>query len=125
MSEAALLPIGALADATGVSVSTLRYYDDIGLITTAHRVGGKRRFSGDTPGRVNFVRRAQLAGFSLEQIRGLLDDETEGWTDVVADQLDVLRAKRDELDVMIGILEEAQSCGCSTVVTCPRLSATC
>ena len=125
MSSVALLPIGAVADATGVSVSTLRYYDEMGLITTSHRVGGKRRFGPDTPGRVNFVRRAQRVGFSLEQIRSLLAEEASHWPDLVTEQLAALRSQREELDAMIGILEDVKDCGCSSVATCPRTTDGC
>ena len=120
MTEAALLPIGSLAQATGVPVSTLRYYDEIGLIATTSRVGGKRRFDRETAGRVDFVRRAQRAGFQLEQIRSLLNDETEDWKAIVAEQLQTLRSQRDDLDAMISTLEEVQECGCSKVATCPN-----
>ena len=63
MSAVALLPIGEVADSTGVTVSAVRYYDEIGVITATTRIGGKRRFDPDTVGRVSFIRRAQEAGF--------------------------------------------------------------
>ncbi|MGH1488124.1 MAG: MerR family transcriptional regulator [Acidimicrobiales bacterium] len=125
MTEAALLPIGSLAKATGVPVSTLRYYDEIGLIDATTRVGGKRRFEPETAGRVDFVRRAKRAGFELEQIRSLLDDESNDWKTVVAEQLHTLRSQRDELDAMISTLEDVQNCGCSKVATCPRSQDLC
>lgn len=125
MSDTTLLPIGALSDATGVSVSTLRYYDEVGLIEPECRVGGKRRFGPAAPGRVNFVRRAQGVGFSLDQIRRLLDDKATRWPDLVAEQLAVLRSQRDELDTMIAMLDDVRDCGCASVATCPRVSDGC
>ena len=83
MSAVALLPIGEVADSAGVAVSAVRYYDEIGVITAIARVGGKRRFDPDTVGRVSFIRRAQEAGFSLEEIRTILDDAQGGWHDLV------------------------------------------
>ena len=120
MSESELMAIGTLATATGVAVSALRYYDEVGLITPSTRIGGKRRFDSDAVGRVNFVRRAQQVGFSLEEIRSVLDDTAGTWNDVVVDKLAVLRSRRAELDSMIGMLEEVRVCGCRVVAECPR-----
>ena len=63
-----LLSIGQVAQTTGLAVSAVRYYDDIGLIEASARVGGKRRFAPEIVGRVSFVQRAQEAGFSLDEI---------------------------------------------------------
>ena len=64
-----LLTIGDVASRTGVTVATVRYYDEIGLVSSAERVGGKRRFRQGDIGRINFIRRAQDSSFSLDQIR--------------------------------------------------------
>ncbi len=125
MSSTELLAIGGLADATGVAASALRYYDEIGLIAPAARVGGKRRFDADAIGRVNFVRRAQSVGFSLDEVRGILDDTVGGWNDMVADKLEALRSQRSELDVMIAMLEEVRACGCRVVAECQRTVDSC
>ncbi len=120
MSAVALLPIGAVADSAGVAVSAVRYYDEIGVITATARVGGKRRFDPDTVGRVSFIRRAQEAGFSLEEIRTILDDAQGGWHDLVEEKLAELSERRDRLDTMIAMLGEIRDCGCEVVASCPR-----
>ena len=119
MSAAALLPIGEVADSTGVTVSAVRYYDEIGVITATTRIGGKRRFDPDTVGRVSFIRRAQEAGFSLDEIGTLLDDTKGGWRDLVEDKLAELSERRDRLDVMISMLGDMRDCGCEVVASCP------
>ena len=48
MSSTRLLPIGEVAETTGIAVSAVRYYADIGVISSAARVGGKRRFDPAT-----------------------------------------------------------------------------
>lgn len=116
-----LLPIGAVSSATGVSISALRYYEDIGVIANVGRVGGKRRFHPDTVGRVSFVRRAQDVGFTLDEIRALLDDRRGDWVDLVEAKLHELRSRRERLDMMIGVLGEMQACGCEVVATCDRV----
>ena len=125
MNDTGLLAIGTLAGATGVAVSALRYYDEVGLITPTTRVGGKRRFGADAVGRVNFVRRAQEVGFSLDEIREILNDTAGTWPEVVADKLAALRSHRAELDTMIAMLDEIRVCGCRVVSECPRMEMTC
>lgn len=120
MNSGEPLAIGDLAGATGVTISALRYYDEVGLISPCSRVGGKRRFSPETVGRVNFVRRAQKVGFSLDEIRDILDDTAGTWNEVVAQKLDALRSQQTELTAMIGVLEEVMACGCRIVADCPR-----
>lgn len=123
--DQSLLAIGSLADATGVAVSALRYYEEIGLISSQKRVGGKRRFGADAIGRVNFVRRAQKVGFSLDEVREILDDTSGDWARLVATKLAVLHRQRQELDAVIEVLEEVQSCGCEVVAECPRTITVC
>lgn len=120
MTSTELLPIGSVAASTGVSVSAVRYYEDIGMISAVVRVGGKRRFHSDTIGRVSFIRRAQEVGFSLEEVRLILDDEAGGWLDVVEDKIDELARRRRRLDLMIAMLKEMRDCGCDAVASCPR-----
>lgn len=125
MNQPNLLSIGDIANATGVSVSALRYYDEVGLVSPHTRVGGKRRFEPDTVGRVNFVRRAQSVGFSLDEVRDILDDTSGAWNTIVADKLASLRSQRSEIDDMIAILEEVRTCGCRVVAECPRVASPC
>jgi len=115
------LAIGAVADATGLAVTAIRYYDEIGIIEPSSRVGGKRRFASETVGRISFIRRAQDAGFSLDEIAHLLDDRSGGWNQLVSNKLDELSEKRARLDTMIAMIEEIARCGCEVVSECPRL----
>ena len=120
MTVEALMSIGTLAAATDVAVSTLRYYDEIGLLTPDARVGGKRRFASPAIGRVNFVRRAQQVGFSLDEIREILADDDGAWGELVDTKLATLHQQRTELDAVIALLEEMRACGCEVVAECPR-----
>ena len=116
-----LLAIGEVARQSGTRVTTVRYYDEIGVIEAEARVGGKRRFSPGTIGRVSFIRRAQDVGFSLDEIRTILDEAAGEWADVVDGKLAELLDRRDRLDTMIGLLTELRECGCDSVTDCPRL----
>jgi Cu(I)-responsive transcriptional regulator len=69
------LTIGDLARATGTKVETIRYYERIGLLPAPARTetGNYRSYSADQLGRLSFVRRSRDLGFTLDQIRALLD----------------------------------------------------
>ena len=112
------MTIGEVADSTGLATSAVRYYDEIGLIAAATRIGGKRRFTPDTVGRVIFVKRCKDAGFSLEEIGLILDDTAGGWHDLVDAKRAELIARRDRLDQVIATLDEIRACGCQVVAEC-------
>ena len=71
----ALLPIGELAQRTGVTTRTLRYWEEQGLIRpSAHRGGGERLFLPADMARVTRIRDLQeLLGFSLAEVRMVLE----------------------------------------------------
>jgi MerR family mercuric resistance operon transcriptional regulator len=67
------LTIGRLADEAGVNVETIRYYQRRGLMPQPDKPRhGHRRYGGDSVKRVRFIKRAQLLGFTLEEIESLL-----------------------------------------------------
>ncbi len=66
--------IGALSQRTGVKIETIRYYEREGLVPNPPRTaGGHRSFDEDHLKRVTFIRRTRELGFSLEEVRGLLE----------------------------------------------------
>jgi len=69
-----MLTIGKLAEAGGVGVETIRYYQRRGLLAEPERGyhGGVRRYGAQDVRRLRFIRSAQAAGFTLEQIGELL-----------------------------------------------------
>jgi MerR family transcriptional regulator, mercuric resistance operon regulatory protein len=65
--------IGALSAAAGTQVTTIRYYERIGLMPRPDRTpGGHRNYSSDHLRRLTFIRRAREMGFKVEEIRTLL-----------------------------------------------------
>lgn len=67
------LQIGNVADRTGVSVATIRYYESIGLLARpARSTAGYRRYTEATVDELRFIRKAQALGFSLEEIAEIL-----------------------------------------------------
>jgi MerR family mercuric resistance operon transcriptional regulator len=102
MSE---LTIGRLAEEAGVNVETIRYYQRRGLMPEPDKpMQGHRRYAGDAVKRVRFIKRAQVLGFTLEEIGSLLDlDEAHacaGTRDLAANKLQVIEAKLADLKAM-------------------------
>ncbi len=73
------LRIGELAKQTGLAVGTLRYYSDLGLLQPAQRGdNGYRYYSQDASQQVEFVKKAQALGFTLEEIKQILNVRDRG-----------------------------------------------
>jgi MerR family copper efflux transcriptional regulator len=69
-----VLTIGQVAKLAGVGVETIRFYERQGLLLQAGRKdSGYRQFSDDAVARLRFIRRAKELGFSLKEVRELLD----------------------------------------------------
>ena len=69
-----LLKIGELKNLSGISVKTIRYYEEFGLIKVAIRTeGGFRLFNPETSARLAFIKRAQALGLSLGEIKEILE----------------------------------------------------
>jgi MerR family mercuric resistance operon transcriptional regulator len=72
-SDGVALTIGALAQAAGVGVETVRYYQRRGLLPVPPRLAGSvRRYGAGAAARIGFIKRAQELGFSLDEIAELL-----------------------------------------------------
>lgn len=108
MPAANALSIGALARATGTKVETIRWYERVGLLPHPARSAGNYRSYGMAHlGRLSFIRRARDLGFSLEQIRALLDlaeqrDQPCGAVDAIA------RTHLEEVERKIADLQALQ-----------------
>ncbi|NJC33696.1 MerR family mercuric resistance operon transcriptional regulator [Sphingomonas jejuensis] len=101
----ATMTIGQLAAAGGVGVETIRFYQRRGLIDTPARDGGIRRYDGEDLARLRFIRQAQVAGFTLDEIGELLvldasEDRERART--------LARARVAMLDARIAELERAR-----------------
>jgi MerR family mercuric resistance operon transcriptional regulator len=72
--DASGIKIGRLAEESGVHVETIRYYQRLGLMPTPRRdYGTVRRYGEDAVSRLLFIKRAQALGFSLDEVKLLLE----------------------------------------------------
>ena len=99
------LTIGRLATEAGVNVETIRYYQRRGLMTEPDRpMNGQRRYAVDAVKRVRFIKRAQVLGFTLEEIGSLLElDEAHACVEtrgLAAHKLEVIESKLADLKAM-------------------------
>jgi MerR family mercuric resistance operon transcriptional regulator len=69
------LTVGRLAKAAGVGVETIRYYQGRGLLPVPKAAGIFRRYPVAMVSRIAFIKRAQDLGFTLDEVRSLLDLE--------------------------------------------------
>lgn len=122
MTEPSLIDIGDVVKRTGFAASTLRYYEHLGLITSAGRHGLRRIYDPQVIDRLATVAAATQAGFRLDEVAELLDG-----TGRQDQQLrDSLRAKADELDTNIARLTAARdrlrhaaNCPARPIWSCP------
>jgi DNA-binding transcriptional MerR regulator len=66
--------IGTLARRVGTTAPTIRYYEEIGLLPRAERrENGQRSYGNDATERLTFIRRCREVGFSIEEVRTLIN----------------------------------------------------
>jgi DNA-binding transcriptional MerR regulator len=119
MKAQSALPIGRLAEQSGTTAKTVRFYEQAGLIPPAERAeNGYRTYSQADVERLRFIRAARTLGFSLDDLRDILALRDHGerpcqqvmellqsrLSDIDA-QIEQLRALRREMRVLIQVAE--------------------
>lgn len=119
-SEPTTMHIGELAERTGLSLRTLRHYDDVGLVSASARTeGGFRLYTQDDYDRLILIRRMKPLGFSLEEMAELLrvidamdtapDDDTrtilDGFITDAAERRAKLQQQLAMADEFVSLLE--------------------
>ena len=119
------IPIGVLAERSGVSTSALRFYESRGLIAASRNAGNQRRYPRYALRRVAFIRAAQRVGLSLDEIQGALAGMPADKAPAKADWARLSHAWRPRLEWRIRELEKLRDeltgcigCGCLSLRTC-------
>jgi MerR family redox-sensitive transcriptional activator SoxR len=121
---ATMMTIGEVATRTGLSHSAIRYYESEGLIAAPERRGGKRSFGPEVVDAVHVIRLARELGFSLEDIRTLLNGfSTETappvrWQHLARRKLPEVNELIQRATAMKRLLEKGLRCDCVTVQDC-------
>jgi MerR family mercuric resistance operon transcriptional regulator len=122
------LTIGELAAAGGVGVETIRFYQRKDLLRTPERGGGIRHYGRDDVRRLRFIRQAQTAGFTLEEIGELLDlnasEDRSRARELAKARIEALNAKIADLQRARDALHRlASECGEGSTGPCPILAS--
>jgi len=115
------LDIGEVAERSGVPPSALRYYEEIGLISSVARHGLRRQFDANVLLKLSLIGLGKMAGFSLTEIAGMFGQD--GNPDIPRSQL---HAKANELQRQIvdlrmlrDVLRHVADCPAPSHLECP------
>ena len=115
------LKIGELAHLSGLSVKTIRYYEDIGLLapTVERSSSGYRLFQSQVLNRLAFIKRAQSLGLSLQEIKPLLalhdrgelpcpevKQQLQKKISAIAAEMEALKTQQAELQSILKVWQE-------------------
>jgi MerR family mercuric resistance operon transcriptional regulator len=127
--RAGALLIGELSRSTGVNIETIRYYERVKMLPAPPRTAGGRRVYGPSQTRVlAFIRRGRELGFTLDEIRALLDLNAPGQATcaevkaIASEHLENVRARLADLAKLEAILADAVAkCTGDAAPACPVL----
>lgn len=115
------LTIGEVARQAGIAATTLRFYEQIGLIPAPARQGGQRRYDSTVLTRLEVIRLCKSAGFALEEIQLLFADDAPGRPA----SRGLAEAKLAEIDAQMASLARAREviewgmrCSCPSIDDC-------
>ena len=118
------LTIGEVARRAGLRTSALRYYEEVGVLPHAERISGQRRYDETVLARLAIVRLAQDLGFTVAEIRALVegfDDvgvPSARWRELASRKLTEVNALITHAEQMKQVLKESLDCGCLTLDAC-------
>jgi MerR family redox-sensitive transcriptional activator SoxR len=121
------MTIGELARRSGLPASTIRYYEQVGILPAPRRASGRRTYDEEASDRLRVVTFAKEAGFSLREIRQLFSGfgsttpARERWQKLATAKLAELEALGARIDTMKRLLGDALRCGCIDLQACGQL----
>ncbi len=125
MKKDPLISIGKMAQRTGMAVSAIRYYEREGLLPAVRSPGGSRLFKRSSIRRVSFILISRQLGYSLEDIRAMMQSLPDGRTPTRADWQSLGRQFSRDIDQKIARLNHLKTsltgcigCGCLSLKAC-------
>ena len=126
MLEEANLRVGQVAKRCNVKVSTLHFYEGLGLIKSLRDQGNQRRYKREVLRRISVIKAAQKMGVSLEEIKAAFANLPENRTPTKEDWQHLSRYWQQGLNQKIAYLEKLRDsldgcigCGCLSMKNCP------
>lgn len=96
-----MFSIGKLAKMSNITVRTLRYYDEIGLLKpTETRDGGHRYYNEGMLAKLHNIMMLKEMGFELETIHGILDDQVKSSKELLSIRLEIIKEEQAQLKSM-------------------------
>jgi MerR family redox-sensitive transcriptional activator SoxR len=120
------MSISEVAQQVGLRASTIRYYEQIGVLQPAARASGQRRYDRTVLYRLALIQRARQTGFTLEEIRKLFFGFAQGtpisdrWQRLSEKKLEELDGLMEQLKAMKQLLVQIQKCRCDAVEQCGK-----
>jgi DNA-binding transcriptional MerR regulator len=115
-----LLSVGELSERTGVPTTTLRYYDELGLVRPTARAAGRRRYATSAVRDVGLIVFLREIGFSLTEIGRFIADERVGRRELIERKLAELAEQQHRIEVARVALEHGRQCPAIDPMTCSR-----
>jgi DNA-binding transcriptional MerR regulator len=116
----ALLSIGELSERTGVPATTLRYYDELGLVRPTARAAGRRRYAASAVRDVGVILFFREIGFSLAEIGRFMGGERQGQREMIDHKLAELAEQQHRIEVARTALEHGRRCPAIEPMKCSR-----
>ncbi|HLU10928.1 MAG TPA: MerR family transcriptional regulator [Oceanobacillus sp.] len=118
------LSISEVAQRAGLRPSALRYYEEIGLLTPTRRIGGRRHYDESVLEKLAVIQTAQQAGFTLAELRILLNDVLDAaspstrWHDLIQRKLQEMNTLLQNVQNMKRLLEDIMDCDDASLAEC-------
>lgn len=115
------MSIGVVGELSAVPPTTLRYYEERGLIDPPARVGGKRLYGPEVLVRLMVIRFCRIAGLSLDEIADVINDTTPDRShtkQIARRRVDAIGDQIGELELARDMMTAAARCRCPSVEQC-------
>ena len=118
------MKIGEVASQLNIQTSAIRYYESIGLIPEPPRESGRRVYEADVIERLQFIQVAKQAGWSLDEIKTMVDSQAAGghyssqWREMAERKLAELDQLIAQVESMKSLIHRGLDCNCTSASDC-------
>lgn len=123
-----LFSIGEVAQRTGLPPSTLRYYEQVGLLPPPPRHNGRRRYGREVLPHIRLIQAGRAAGLTIADLKKLVADQSLAGPVsaptrlLLSEKIERIQETINQLQNWQETLKQWRSCGCDPVEKCELLS---